>query len=151
MGHVGKKILSKEDLDALAGEIGAVEKKTSGEIRVVVRHRRHFTERRLSLHDLALREFTRLGMHKTAMRTGVLILLLVSERKFHIIADEGIHRLVPDGTWDEVASGMSAHFREGRFQQGIAEAVHRVGNLLAAHLPPVPGDTNELSNEVVEE
>ncbi len=151
MAHVGRKILSREDLEALSAEIGTVESKTAGEIRIVVRHRRHFTERRLSLHDLALREFVRLGMHKTESRTGVLILLLVSEKKFHIIADEGIHRLVPEGTWDEVASAMSAHFREGRFRQGIAETVQKVGNLLAAHLPPVPGDTNELSNDVIEE
>ncbi len=151
MGHVGKKILSKEDLHALASEIGAVEKKTSGEIRVVVRHHRHFSERRLSLHDLAYREFIRLGMHKTDLRTGILILLLVSEKKFHIIADEGIHRLVPDGTWDNVASGMSTHFREGHFRQGIAEAVHSVGDLLAAYLPPVPGESNKLSNDVIEE
>jgi uncharacterized membrane protein len=145
-----KKILSKTDLESLAAAISDAEKTTSGEIRVVVRHHRHWKERKLSLHDLALNEFRRIGMEQTRDRTGVLILLLVSERQFQIIADEGIHTKVAEGTWDRIALSMSSHFREGKFAQGLTEAVRSVGAELAAHFPRKSDDTNELPNDIIQ-
>ena len=145
-----KSILTKQERLGVAAAIAEAEKTTAGEIRVVIRHARHRDERSLSLHDIALREFHRLGMEKTHGRTGVLILILVPEKQFRIIADEGIHREVEEGTWDAIAASMSSHFREGKFAHGITDAVAAAGSLLAAHFPRQAGDTNELSNDVVE-
>lgn len=146
-----KKILTKDDLRTLTAVIAEAEKATSGEIRVVVRHRRLWGEKKLALHDLALKEFHRLGMHKTHGGTGVLILLLLSERKFHIVADAGIHSKVEDGTWDRIAARMSAHFGEGKFVHGLSEAIRSVGKTLAEHFPRRAGDKNELPDEIIEE
>lgn len=146
-----RKYLGEEDIKAVTAKIAGVENQTSGEIRVSIRHRRQWRERKHSLHELALAEFTRLGMQRTIDRTGVLILLLMSERKFHIIADEGIHTKVAEGTWDSIAGGMSSQFKEGRFAQGICDAVEAVGNELRKHFPRKPDDRNELPNEVVEQ
>ncbi|HUN66132.1 MAG TPA: TPM domain-containing protein [Bacteroidota bacterium] len=151
MNIFSKKILSKEDLGILAAEIAGMELTTSGELRVVIRHHRHFTEWRRAIHEIALSEFRRLGMHHTRDHTGVLIFLLVSERRFHIIADEGIHAKVADGTWDAVAAGMSAHFRQGNFRQGISEAIAAVGTVLAREFPRTEGKGNELPDDVIEE
>jgi uncharacterized membrane protein len=151
MNIFSKKILSKEELNALSSEIGEIEKRAAGELRVVLRHHRHLTERKLSLHDLALKEFTRLGMHRTKHRNGVLIFLLISERKFQIIADEGIHSKVEDGTWDGIATVMSSHFRESNFKKGISEALQAVGAVLSRHFPGTGQAANELPNDVVEE
>jgi uncharacterized membrane protein len=142
--------LTKDDLQFLSERIAAAESKTSGEIRVVVRHRRRWKERSLSLHDLALGEFRRLLMDRTPGRTGVLILLLLSERAFQIIADEGIHSRVQEGTWDSIASEMSGYFRKGGFREGIASAIDRVGGVLAEHVPPAAGDGGHLANDVLE-
>jgi uncharacterized membrane protein len=146
-----KKILSKEEMHAISSEIGELEKQTSGEIRVVLRHHRHLSERKLSLYELALREFYRLGMQNTQHRTGVLMFFLISERKFQIIADEGIHSRVETGTWDNVAANMSSHFREKNFKKGVSEALQIVGNILAQHFPRTDAPANELPNDVVEE
>ncbi|HEV8538784.1 MAG TPA: TPM domain-containing protein [Bacteroidota bacterium] len=146
-----RKYLAEEDINSITAKIAEVENQTSGEIRVSVRHRRQWRERKLSLHELALAEFTRLGMHQTRDRTGVLILLLMSERKFHIIADGGIHAKVEEGTWDRVAAHMSSQFKEGKFARGICDAVEAVGTELKTHFPRKHDDRNELSNEVVEE
>jgi len=151
MNFFESKYLTKDELHALSGVITKAEKNTSGEIRVVVRHHRHWKERKLSIHDLALGEFYRLGMEKTRDRTGVLILILFAERKFHIVADEGIHTNVQEGTWDTIAGGMSEHFKKGNFFSGIAEAIRAVGSELAKHYPRKSDDTNELSNEIVED
>jgi uncharacterized membrane protein len=146
-----KKILSREELQTLAAEIGKMEQSTTGEVRVVLRHHRHITERKRPLHEIALGEFRRLGMHHTKDRTGVLIFLLISERKFHIVADEGIHKKVEEGAWDSVAAAMSAHFKGGNFGQGISEAIRAVGMILATHFPRTAEKGNELPNDIIED
>ena len=144
------KILSKNDIKNVSAKIAEVELSTSGEVRVAIRHRRQWNEHKLSLHDLALKEFTRLGMHNTKDRTGILIFLLMSERKFQIIADEGIHAKVADGTWDRVAGSMTSHFKDGNFGKGICDAVEAVGNELKTFFPRKADDSNELSNDIVD-
>lgn len=144
------RYFSKKDLQKISEAIAAAEGSTNGELRVVIRHRRHWKERKQSLHELALGEFYRLGMQNTRDRTGVLILLLLSDRKFQIIADEGIHRRVQDGTWDEIASQITSHFKRGNFLVGIVEAVKQVGAVLQVHFPRRPDDRNELPDNVVE-
>ena len=146
-----RRILSKEDLHAIAAKIAEVEETTSGEIRVVLRHRRHWGERKLTLHELGVTEFHRLGMQNTTDRHGVLIMLLLSERKFQIIADEGIHKKVEDGTWDKIAETISTHFRAGGFLKGLLEAVEDVGEVLSAHFPAGEKGADQLPNDVIEE
>ena len=145
-----KKILTKYELQTLSEAIAEAEKRTSGEIRVVVRHRRHWAEKKLSLFELGLKEFHSLGMQKTKARSGVLILLLLSERKFQIIADEGIHSKTTQEMWDEIAMSLTEHFKQGKFCKGLSESVRAVGQELAKHFPPEAGDKNELPNEIVE-
>jgi uncharacterized membrane protein len=151
MSIITKTYLAKQDLQRIADKIAGVESSTSGEIRVCVRHKRNWGEGKRSLHDLTLKEFYRLGMHKTKDRTGVLILLLLDERKFEIIGDEGIDKKIPEGTWDRIAGSMSAHFKNGKFAEGIIHAVDAVGEELKTHFPRQSGDRNELLNDVVEE
>jgi len=151
MSIIKKKYLATQDLQRITDRIAAVESSTSGEIRVCVQHKRNWGEGKRSLHDLTLKEFYRLGMDKTNNRTGVLIFLLLHERKFEIIGDEGIDTKIPEGTWDRIAGSMSAHFKEGKFAEGIIHAVNAVGEELKTHFPRQSDDRNEISNEVVEE
>ena len=143
-----RKVLSQRDLDDIAHAIRRAESRTAGEIRVSIHMHRHRRERGLSLQELALHEFHRLGMEKTRDRTGVLLYLLFAERQFHIAADEGIHKRVEDGTWDRIAEEMSRNFHGGRFRDGIIHGVRSVGEVLSAHVPRRPDDTNELPDKV---
>jgi len=142
-----KKYLSDEDLKTIAATIADVERTTNGQIRVSIRQRRHWRERKLTLHELAVQEFHRLGMQNTKHRTGVMILLLMSERKFHIVADRGIHEKVKDGTWESVAGEMAHHFKAGNFCEGICSGIREAGKILAAYFPK--DGESELSNDVV--
>jgi len=143
-----KKYLTDEQLRAIASRIAEQESRTHGEIHVSIRHRLHWKERKKSLHDVAIGEFHRLGMHRSRKRSGVLILLLFSERKFQIIADEGIHTKVPAGTWERMAEMISSHFVKGNFYDGICAAVDAVGIELRKYVPREAGDTDEISNDV---
>jgi uncharacterized membrane protein len=147
--HLIEQVLSSEDRDAISNAIQRVEQLTSGEIKVVVRERRHLGEKRLTLEKMAVREFHHLKLSKTRDRTGILFFLLLSERKFHIIADEGIHRKVSEGTWDRVADSMSAEFKKGRYREGITHGVELVGKILSEKFPREASGRNQISDRVI--
>lgn len=148
MANLVKSFLSQKDLDVVADAITGTERRTSGEIRVAVRQKRSKNERKLSLEELARLEFARLGMIKTTERTGVLLFILVEERKFYILADEHINERVAPKTWDSIAAAMAQRFAKGEYRDGLLDAVTSVGEHLALHFPIRNDDKNELPNAV---
>jgi uncharacterized membrane protein len=145
--HV-KKLLPEIDLHAIARFIAEQEQQTSGQIRVSIRQNRTKKERGLSVEELARKEFYALGMTKTAERSGVLIFLLLEDRKFHILADAGIHGKVKEGTWERITGEMGRHFSERKFKEGILHGVKSVASELSTHFPYKPGGRNELPDTV---
>ncbi len=143
-----KDILSKEDLKKISDKIAEIEKSTSGEIRISIREKRSLIERKLTLFDMAVREFYRLGMDKTRDQTGVLVYVLLSERKLQIVADKGINEKVNSQTWQRIADMMVEHFKSGKYLDGIIKGLDEIGKILSQHFPIKPDDKNELSNEV---
>jgi uncharacterized membrane protein len=148
MGNLIKKLFTTEDLAAIAKAIIDAEMSTSGEIRVSIRQKRRWRERKHTIEEIARREFQLLGMKNTKDRTGVLIFLLIEDKKFFILADEGIHTKVEDGTWNKIAGEMSTHFSQKHFREGMIHGIQTVGTILSQHFVRKPDDTNELPNEV---
>jgi len=60
-----------------------------------------------------------------AERNGVLIYLATDHRKFAIVGDEGIHRVVPENTWEDVKEIMQKDFRRGNLPRGSARGSAR--------------------------
>ena len=50
--------------------------------------------------------------------------------KIEIVADRGLTRHVPQATWDRLVDSMRSAFREGRFEEGLMQAVEAVDTLL---------------------
>jgi uncharacterized membrane protein len=148
MKNLVKQMFAKEDLAAIASAIGEAEKTTAGEIRVSIRQKRKWRERKLTIEEVARQEFHLLGMTKTKNRTGILIFLLLEDKKFFILADDGIHTKVEDGTWDKIAIEMSNHFSQKNFKLGIIHGVKSVGKELSKYFPRKSDDSNELPNDV---
>ncbi len=146
-----EKILNKEELKRLSEQIGEIEKKTSAEIRVVVRHRRHWSERKLSPRQVAEREFMALGMTKTKQGTGILVFILVGERKFELMADHGIIKVLPEEFWTSLAGKLSDHFSKKNFFQGLTVSLAEIGEVLESKLPPSGANPDELPNDIIEE
>ena len=107
-----------------------------------------FVKRRRA-HDVALREFTARGLTRTKGRTGVLLYIALQERYAEILADTGIDGLVEKDTWRGIIEPLLAAAREDRLTEGLIAAVGSVGAVLGQHVPPVPGDVDELSNKVI--
>ena len=131
------------DSDRIVAAIAAAEKTTSGEIRV------HVTRRKPDDIEARSRQrFEKLGMTRTKGRNGVLVYVAPRARQFRVIGDVAIHDKVGDAFWSVVAAEMEASFRKGEFTEGVIAAVGRVGEALAAHFPPLPGDVNELPDSI---
>lgn len=125
--------------------IQAAERRTSGEIRVLVAKQ--------PADDpvaAAKGHFERLGMTRTAARNGVLIFVAPQSRTFAVIGDLGVHEKCGDAFWGELAAAMEQQFRRGAFTEGLVHGVERAGALLAEHFPRQPDDRNELPDEVEE-
>lgn len=144
-----EKYFSDEDLKKIASSIGEVEKTTSGEIRLCAQIKRGFFDKKKSPREIALKSFYKLGMHKTKDRTGVLIFLLLDERKFEILADEGINKVIIDSEWSAIEEGLISEFRSGNYVQGVLHCINLIGEKLNTHFPRAADDVDELSNEVV--
>ncbi|MGC8595208.1 MAG: TPM domain-containing protein [Candidatus Kryptoniota bacterium] len=135
----------------MSEKIASIESRSRVEIRIVVRHRKHWSERRLLPRQLAEREFHVLGMSNTKEHTGILIFILVKDRKFEIVADTGVNEVVPATFWDNIASKLSRHFTETNFFKGLIEALKEVEDLVVEKLPAGAKNTDELPNDVIEE
>lgn len=140
--------MDDDDLLTISNAIKEAEKTTSGEIRVSIREKKSFRMRKKNIDELAKEEFFRLGMDKTRDKTGILIYLLLSEKKFHILADTGINEKVEDNTWHSIKDHMQHKFRQGFFSDGITLGIREVGEVLSRHFPIKQDDTDELPNTV---
>lgn len=138
-----------DDFLHISGKIKEMEKTTSGEIRVAIKEKRNFFQRKKSLHQLAVEEFHKLKMHNTRDKTGILLYLLLTEKQFYILGDQGIHEKIGDTTWAQVRDEIQKYFKDGNFPAGILWGIERVGKILSEYFPIKEDDTNELSNEVV--
>jgi len=144
-----KQYLSDESLDKIAESISEIEKKTSGELRVCIKKKRGLLEKSKSVRDLASREFINLKMHKTRDRSGVLLFIIFTERKFEIIADVGINEKISASHWVEISAIMKTHFTNEEYFEGIQFALGRIGEVLIREFKIKDDDSNELSNEVM--
>ncbi len=132
-----------DELEHIKQSIVKAEHNTSGEIRV------HLEDKcKGDSMERAVRVFAKLNMHKTKLRNAVLFYLAVSDRKFAICGDEGIHKAVRDNFWDSIKEHMQARFKEGKFTEGLCEAVEKAGEQLKTHFPHKRDDVNELSDEI---
>ena len=138
-----KHFLNQLEQDRVVAAIGEAEKKTSGEIRV-------FISRWEPTDALAAArtQFSRLAMHQTRERNGVLIFVAPRVSKFAVIGDEGVHAKCGDAFWTDVAKAMSGYFKRQQFTEGLLHGIEKAGELLAQHFPRHADDKNQLSNEI---
>ncbi|MCK9413644.1 MAG: TPM domain-containing protein [Prolixibacteraceae bacterium] len=137
------KFLSKEDELLVVQAIQSAEHQTSGEIRVHIE-----SVCKGKVLDRAAWLFKSLKMHETAQRNGVLIYLSTKDRKFAIIGDAGINKVVPAGFWNDVKELMISNFSNGNLTEGFVLGIGKVGEKLKEFFPYQKEDVNELPDEI---
>jgi uncharacterized membrane protein len=94
----------------------------------------------------ALDAFARLRVWDTAGNNGVLVYLLLAERRIEIVADRALDGRVSQDQWRGVCQLMQERLGAGDAEGAAVQGVAAVSALLARHFPRLDGvpDTNEL-------
>ncbi len=134
----------------LMERVAASERRHSGQIRICVeaglpfsylwRHVRFGLPMRQVIRERAVMLFGKLQVWDTERNNGVLIYLLLAEHAIELVADRGLNRSVSPADWDAMVQSMSQAFHQGRFEDGLTQALEEVSAALAAAFPENPGN-----------
>ena len=96
-------------------------------------------------------ELFRAGTEKrTKGRTGILLYLSLLEHRAEIVADQAIHSRVDPEVWGDAMAALVDGVKAGRSGEGMAQAVEKIGEVLAQCLPPTLDNPNELPDRLIE-
>lgn len=144
MGSIINSFFTKEQKSEIEQAIKTAEVNTSGEIRVHIESRCEENEL-----DRAAWWFAELKMHKTELRNGVLFYMAIEDKKFAIIGDIGINKVVETDFWDITKELILGFFKEGKYSQGLVVGIIQAGLQLQKHFPfNKVDDVNELTDEI---
>ncbi|MFD0667986.1 TPM domain-containing protein [Ramlibacter sp. MAHUQ-53] len=132
-----RRALPADLLGRLAARVAASERRHGGEIRIHAEAGLPWSYlwRDATPRERAVTLFGKLRVWDTEQNNGVLIYLLLAEHAIEIVADRGLARQVPPAQWQAIVGGMSRAFREGRFEDGLTQALEEVSALLVQHFP----------------
>lgn len=136
----------RRSMETIAAAIAQSEAHHMGQLRFAVEAGLdwHALAARISSHQRALDVFSRLRVWDTEHNSGVLIYLLLADRKVEIVADRGIHAKVGNERWRAICHAMEQQFRAGDFEAGVLEGIASITNLLKQHFPAQGPHKNEL-------
>lgn len=141
-----KPFLSKADNEAVVQAIRDAELRTCGEIRVFIESKNPLVD---PLERAAL-IFNKLEMERTRHRNAVLIYIAFSHREMAIFGDEGIHRELGAGYWENEVNQMLNFFRGGNIAEGLVSCIKHIGDALHEKFPYHQAeDKNELPDEII--
>ncbi len=138
-------------LDNIQREVAALERGHRGEICLVVEAELTSAQlwRDLSSRDRARELFASRAVWNTEDNAGVLVYVLLADRKVEIVADRGVDAKAGAGEWEVITNLMEEHFRAGRFEEGALAGVRAIAALLARHFPSTGAPRNELPDRPV--
>lgn len=129
--------------------IKSSESKHSGEIRFAIESSLPLKAlwRNELIHERALEVFSLLRVWDTEDNNGILIYLLLADKKVEITADRDINKVVGHQEWQRICSIMENHFRADQFGEGVVNGIEELSKLLVEHFPITANDRDELSNK----
>ena len=132
-----RRAFPRSTLDAIRDEIAALEKGHRAQLVFIVEAELTSGEllRGLRSRERARQVFATHGVWNTEENNGVLIYLLLADRRVEIVADRGIGAKVAHAEWQQICRTMERHFRAGEFEAGSIAGVRAVSALLARHFP----------------
>ena len=138
-------------MKAIEKAIGEEELRHAGQMRVAIEAALPLGDvaRGIGSRERAIGWFGRLGVWDTQHNAGVLIYLLLADRRVELVADRGIHAKVGTAAWEAICGEMQQEFARGQFERGVVIGVRAVSDLLAAHFPPAGDRRNELPDKPV--
>ena len=147
------RALGAGGLARIEARVADSEQRHSGEIRVCIESGLplSYLWRNASARERAVAMFGKLRVWDTEHNSGVLIYLLLAERRIEIVADRGLNRHVGVEAWQIIMGTMRNAFQAGQFEAGLNQAIDAVDALMLKHFAIAAGDSNpnELPNAPV--
>ena len=136
-------LLTRSEAKQVAAAIDAAERKTSGEIKVVItRHCWTTLERK------AAKIVEQCRSDHNAEHATVLILIVAANREFIIHGDPTINARVGQNFWDDVRDVMVDAFSQSAHARGLCDGIQLIADKLAAVLPACKTARSGLSDEI---
>lgn len=128
-------------MDRIASAIAQGELRHAGEVCFAVESALSWREvlAGVDARERALEAFSRLRVWDTAANNGVLIYLLLAERRIEIVADRGLHERVSEAQWRGVCQLLEEGLRAGDGAQAVVDGIAAASDLLALHFPAATG------------
>ena len=138
-------------LDAIQRAVADCERRHRGEVAFVVEAELTTWQlwAEVGSRDRAREVFALHGVWNTEENNGVLVYVLLADRRVEIVADRGIDGRVSQAEWEAICRMMEGHFRERRYQEGAIAGVEAVAALLERHFPAQGAGRNELGDRPV--
>lgn len=138
-------------LDAIQREIALQEERHGGEVCFVVEAELTTGQlwRGVGSRERAREVFAARGVWNTEENNGVLVYVLLADRRVEIVADRGLDAVVAAGEWRRICDDIDRLFHDGRFEEGALAGVREVSALLERHFPAQGEQRNELDDRPV--
>lgn len=138
------RVLDAEAQQRLADHVAQSETTHSGEIRLCIEGALPlgYVWRGISVRARAVDLFGQLRVWDTEHNNGVLIYLLLAERRIEIVADRGLAQRVPSSAWQQLADQLAEGLKAGRFEESLTRCIDAVGAMLQSHWALTPGQIN---------
>ncbi len=139
------------ELDKIEAAIKSSESKHSGEIRFAIESSLPFNAlwNDETTLERSIEVFSLLRVWDTEDNNGVLIYLLLADKKVEITADRNINKVVGKKEWLHICKLMEADFSAGRFGNGSVKGIKEISLLLEKHFPIGSTNKDELPNKPV--
>ncbi|TGK00164.1 hypothetical protein EHQ53_04960 [Leptospira langatensis] len=144
-----RKYFSSKDLKEIKSAVTDSEKSHRGEIRIAI-------ETKLSLYQVlfgktakerSVEMFSFLRVWDTEENTGILVYLLLSEKKILILADRGIYKKIGQDRLNEISHKIGTGLKSGKAKEAIVEGIRELSSDLKKHFPAKGKNPNELPDE----
>jgi uncharacterized membrane protein len=136
----------------LEAAVRASEAQHLGEVRLCVEASLPWSALRqgMDARQRAIDLFGQLRVWDTAHNNGVLVYLLLADRRIEVLADRGLHALAPAEVWPQLTQDIAQALAAGQVEAGLLHALQQVSALLRAHHPAPEGAqrANELPDAV---
>ncbi len=143
-------VFPQASLQRIAAAVAAGEQRHRGEVCFAVESALPAWPalRGLQARERAHAVFAQLRVWDTQANNGVLVYLLLADRRIEIVADRGLDARVGDAQWRGICQRMEAQLRAGEPENAVVDGIAAISELLAMHFPRSEGDgdRNELSD-----
>ncbi|TGK64830.1 hypothetical protein EHQ27_02935 [Leptospira wolffii] len=148
LGPLGR-YFSKVDREDLGRAVKKSESFHRGELRICIQSRLSVMDVLLNVtsEKKAIEMFSFLRVWDTEENSGILIYLLLSEKKIHILADRGIYKKIGQNRLDSIASKIGEGFRSGKPKEALLLGISELTVDLSRHFPAGKHNPNELPDE----